>query len=148
MKPKQSKDSAIPKLLTKNYFKSRQLIVLALGSSIFLSYAQAESANLSYSPSSSSNFATTNTSLTFSSQQLSVRGVVVNADGQPIENATVKVRGSSEGTQTGTDGTFNLEVQGSRPVLVITHVSYSPKEITVAGNQPLRIVMDEGAENI
>ena len=46
-------------------------------------------------------------------QNRTVTGKVTDASGNPIANASVIVRGSSIGTKTGNDGTFNLQVSNT-----------------------------------
>lgn len=72
-------------------------------------------------------------------QRITVNGTVKDKTGAAIENATVKIKGSSGGTVTGADGTFSLSVPSSQATLVITNVGYTPFEIKVGNQTSLNI---------
>src|SRR6476646_7700848 len=73
--------------------------------------------------------------------QSRVTGKVVNqADNQPIAGATVQEKGSTNATQTVSDGTFAITVPGNA-TLIITVVGYSPLEVPVAGKTNVSISM-------
>ncbi|HUW94092.1 MAG TPA: carboxypeptidase-like regulatory domain-containing protein, partial [Bacteroidales bacterium] len=64
-----------------------------------------------------------------------VRGTVFEPDGvTPIFGATVVQKGTTNGTSTKNDGSFNITVSGQNPVLEIQFLGYMKEEITV-GNQ-------------
>lgn len=63
--------------------------------------------------------------------RLNVKGVVVDADGNPLIGATVREKGTTSGTITDVDGKFALSVtQGS--VLQISYVGMETTEVTVS----------------
>ena len=73
--------------------------------------------------------------------QKTVKGSVINkADNQPIQGASVTVKGSNTGTQTSITGTFSLNVAKDNSTIVISAVGYEPKEIGVAGKVDVEIV--------
>ena len=62
-----------------------------------------------------------------------VTGKVINqGDNQPIVGATVQQKGTTNATQTITDGTFAINVPGNA-ILVITVVGYTAQEVPVNG---------------
>ncbi|MDE7442904.1 MAG: TonB-dependent receptor plug domain-containing protein, partial [Muribaculaceae bacterium] len=81
--------------------------------------------------------------------QKPITGTVYEPDGTtPIFGATVMQTGTSNGTSTDLDGNFSLKVKGKNPTLKVTFVGYTPTEVTVKGNDPVKIVMKDGAVNL
>jgi len=72
---------------------------------------------------------------------VSITGTVVDKTGQPVEGATVTVKGDkTNATSTDKTGQFKLNVPAGA-TLVVTAVGYKPVEVAVAGNTPLSIVL-------
>jgi TonB-linked SusC/RagA family outer membrane protein len=76
-------------------------------------------------------------------QSRSVSGSVFSADdGQPVIGATVKVKGTTVGTITDTDGKFKINVPESEKTLVISFVGMKTVEIEAKNNQVVRLEAD------
>ena len=69
-------------------------------------------------------------------QTISVKGQVVDQDGEPLMGATIKVKDSTNGTVTDLDGFFELNIP-SQSVLVVSYVGFLPREIAVRGRADL-----------
>lgn len=65
--------------------------------------------------------------------QIDISGRVLDENGKPLQGASVKLKGTSIGTSTGTDGGFVLSVPDNRGVLVISFVGYENIEMAVTG---------------
>ena len=76
---------------------------------------------------------------------LVIKGIVVDAFGQPIIGANVMVKGTTNGTITDMDGHFALEVS-SGAILQISYVGYSNFEIKVGNQKNLSITLKEDSE--
>lgn len=63
-------------------------------------------------------------------QQTNVHGVVKDAKGNPVADATVSVKGTNRSALTATDGSYFIDAKPG-DVLVITHVAFGSKELTV-----------------
>ena len=73
--------------------------------------------------------------------QRTITGKVINkATQQPVANATVRVRGSVEATQTDNSGAFSLNVQKNGGELEITSIGYETIVIPVAGKTDIGMV--------
>ncbi|MCM5528390.1 TonB-dependent receptor [Parasegetibacter sp. NRK P23] len=70
--------------------------------------------------------------------QNTVRGKVTNPDGEPIIGASVIVKGTSVGTNTGEDGSFSITA-AKGAVLVISSINYTVKEVTVGDETTINI---------
>lgn len=73
-----------------------------------------------------------------------VRGRVVDTNGEPLIGATVREKGGANGTVTDVDGLFFLSVPDSA-VLQISFVGYETTEVRVAGRAMLEITLQENA---
>lgn len=78
-------------------------------------------------------------------QQSTVKGTVVDINGEPVIGASVKVDGGTTGTITDLDGNFSLLMPAGAK-LVISFVGYQTQVITVKPGTPLKVVLKEDAE--
>ncbi|MBL7768784.1 MAG: TonB-dependent receptor [Flavipsychrobacter sp.] len=69
-------------------------------------------------------------------QSRTVTGKVTDANGNPVANASVLVKGSTVGTTTGEDGNFSLTLPPNARVLVFSAIGSQSQEITI-GNRGL-----------
>ncbi|MCH4181604.1 MAG: TonB-dependent receptor [Prevotella sp.] len=74
-------------------------------------------------------------------------GRVTDEKGEPIIGATVKVKGSSNGTVTDLNGNFNLNVEGDT-YLDISYIGYRPKSIKALIGKYLSIKMEEDTKAV
>ncbi len=81
-----------------------------------------------------SSFCTVFTLLLFAQNRI-ISGKVVNAgDRSDIVGATVSVKGSTQVTTSGSDGSFTLSVPSSTVTLVVSSVGFTTKEVAVSGS--------------
>ncbi|MEO7047939.1 MAG: TonB-dependent receptor [Ferruginibacter sp.] len=69
---------------------------------------------------------------------LQVTGKVTDENGSPLQGASVKIKGTSNGTSTDNAGSFSLNV-ADNAVLVISYVGYEAKEIPVGGRTDIAV---------
>ena len=62
-----------------------------------------------------------------------VTGRVMDASGNPIPSASVVIKGSKRGTNTGQDGSFRLNVPPSARTLVISSIGFATMEVSIEG---------------
>lgn len=65
-------------------------------------------------------------------QTRTISGRVVDADGKPIPNASVIVKGSSQGTSTNSEGVFSLTVPSGTSRLVVSAVGMTTQELALS----------------
>lgn len=93
-----------------------------------------------------SSAGTNNNDYKFRWQQTNVHGVVKDAKGNAVADATVSVKGTNKSTLTASDGSFSIDAkQGD--VLVITHVSFAAKEVTV-GSGNVNVSLSDAASTM
>lgn len=76
---------------------------------------------------------------------ITVKGIVKDANNEALIGVNVKVKGDTGGTITDVNGNFKLEVNKGA-VLEISYVGYATKNVKVAGNEYLNIVLTEDSE--
>jgi len=67
-------------------------------------------------------------------QTRTVTGKVMDADGKPVANATVMVKGSTTGTSTGADGGFSIQVPSNVNRLVVSAVGLATTEVALGSS--------------
>lgn len=78
-------------------------------------------------------------------QAITVKGTVVDTNGEPVIGASVLVKGTSNGTITDIDGNFTLS--NVKPgILVVSYIGYKTNEVNVNGSTPVRVVLTEDSE--
>ncbi len=87
---------------------------------------------------------------TFSLQaQVKVSGVVSNlADNSTLIGVTVLEKGTVNGTATGIDGDYELEVADNDAVLVFSYIGYSTQEIPVGSGGTIDVALEEDVASL
>lgn len=78
-------------------------------------------------------------------QQITVQGVVKDQTGETVIGASVMEKGTTNGTITGIDGDFSLNMSPNG-TLVVLFVGYKTQEVQVKGQKQLQVVLSEDAE--
>lgn len=77
---------------------------------------------------------------------LEIRGRVLsetNPD-QPLQGASIRIKGSDAGTSTNANGEFSIEIPGDKATLVISYVGHQTVEVTVSeANANVTVVLKE-----
>ncbi|RZM21227.1 MAG: SusC/RagA family TonB-linked outer membrane protein, partial [Pedobacter sp.] len=77
-----------------------------------------------------------------------VTGKVTHAEGFPIPNVSVTVKGTTLGTITNEDGIYNIQAPDLRSVLVFSFVGLKTQEIAVKGRDRIDVVLEDGVSNL
>lgn len=78
-------------------------------------------------------------------QQITVQGVVKDQTGETVIGASVMEKGTTNGTITGINGDFSLNMSPNG-TLVVSFVGYKTQEVQVKGQKQLQVVLSEDAE--
>jgi TonB-linked SusC/RagA family outer membrane protein len=71
-----------------------------------------------------------------SAQTRVVNGKILSSQDQsPVAGVTVSVKGSSQATNTGADGSFSLAVPNGKATLVLTSVGFAEREVNLSADQ-------------
>jgi TonB-linked SusC/RagA family outer membrane protein len=83
-------------------------------------------------------------------QSRTITGTVLDVNGAPISGASVTVKGSKQGTSSGSDGKFSLNVPSSAKTLVISSVNFTLSEFDISKKSdlgPLTLVVNDASLN-
>ena len=64
-------------------------------------------------------------------QTRTITGVVRDAQGQPVSNASVIVRESKLGTSTNANGVFSITINGDAKTLIVSSIGAEPQNIPI-----------------
>lgn len=77
-----------------------------------------------------------------------VAGKITTTDGDPLAGATVKVKGTSQGAATNSEGVFNLKGVGDDAVLVISFIGFEQQEIKVGSRKTIDVILAPSADQL
>lgn len=80
-------------------------------------------------------------------EKVSVTGTVKDADGTPLPSVTVKEKGTSNQTTTGTNGVFRLSV-GTNATLVFSSIGYETLEESLKGRSTVDILLNVSSKEV
>lgn len=81
-------------------------------------------------------------------QRTTVKGIVKDHSGEALIGVNVVEKGKTNGTITGSDGMFSLNVSGKKPVLVCSYIGYVTEEIPIVSQEMLTITLKEDTEEL
>lgn len=82
-------------------------------------------------------------------QFVTISGVVTDKEGLPIPGVTVMAKGTSQGTSSRIDGTFQFNVENKDSLVICaSFVGMKKKEILYTGQSHLKIVLEEDIEKL
>lgn len=74
-------------------------------------------------------------------QNFTVKGRVLDKNGQALAGANIKAKGTTTGIAANNDGSFTIQLPNARTRLVVSYTGYVSQEIDVKGNNDLTIVL-------
>jgi len=74
-------------------------------------------------------------------QQRTISGVVRDESGKPLENVTLRLKGSMSGQQTDNNGAFRFHTESESGMLVVSLLGYQEQEIPIKGQSYFDIVL-------
>lgn len=72
-----------------------------------------------------------------------ITGKVTDENDAPLPGATIAVKGTSTGTQTGPEGQFSINAPAAGTVLIVTFIGYADQEIPVDGRSVINVKLQE-----
>lgn len=73
---------------------------------------------------------------------ITAKGIISDGEKNPLPGATIVIKGTTNGTVTNVDGTFELKCSIGN-VLVVTYIGYISQQVTVNSSQTLTIILQE-----
>ena len=72
-----------------------------------------------------------------------VKGIVRDAEGKPVAGASIVVKGTNKGTNSGADGAYTIALTSPNDVLEVSYVGFRTKTIEVKGRTVIEIDLEE-----
>lgn len=72
-------------------------------------------------------------------QERTITGKVTDANGAPLSNVSIQVKGSTSGTTSGADGSFSIRVSSSARMLVFSSVNMEAQEIVIGNKTVINV---------
>ena len=76
----------------------------------------------------------------------SIRGIVVDVNGEPLIGVTIAVPDTDQGTITDVDGHYVLNVDEKERYLSFSYVGYQTQKIEIQGRKVINVVLREATE--
>lgn len=86
--------------------------------------------------------------LTATAQTQSVKGTVVDDNGQPVSGATVRVKGERQATTTADNGTYTLPNVKTGAMLIVSFTGFDDVEVSASGTAHERIQLKRNVQNL
>ncbi len=71
-----------------------------------------------------------------------LKGTIVNANNEPVVNATIQEKDTQNGTVTDITGKFELRLKSNSGILLVSHMSYLPNQVKVPSGDVINIRME------
>ena len=81
-------------------------------------------------------------------QGILISGIVLDHNDVPLPGANILEKGTSNGTQTDFDGKFNLTVQNTDAVLIVSYLGYLRQEVSVHNRSNITVTLREDAAKL
>jgi TonB-linked SusC/RagA family outer membrane protein len=73
--------------------------------------------------------------------KITLRGKVMNEEGEAIAGATVSIKGTETGTACNEKGEYVLEYTGDDPILIVSSVGYEQQDVRIGGRTEINIML-------
>lgn len=80
-------------------------------------------------------------------QARTITGTVVDANGEPIIGANIRIKGTTTGTITDIDGNFSIEAE-PKSVIEISYIGYLTQEMVINNQKSIRILLREDTKTL
>jgi TonB-dependent starch-binding outer membrane protein SusC len=77
--------------------------------------------------------------------EISVRGIVKDSKGETLPGVSVKIKNTTVGTSTDTEGRYTLNAAGNA-VLIFTFVGYEVQEVTLNNRSTINVMLNSSSE--
>lgn len=78
--------------------------------------------------------------------QVTVTGVVTESTGDPVIGATIREKGTQNGTVTDIDGNYSIKVANANATLIFSYVGLETKEVKLAGRKNVNVTLNSDDE--
>ncbi len=75
--------------------------------------------------------------------QKAISGTIIGSNSQPMAGASVLVKGTTIGTVSKTDGSFEVTVPANRNILVVSVIGYKSREVAIGNQTNISVSLEE-----
>jgi hypothetical protein len=81
-------------------------------------------------------------------QKTAVTGTVKDYSGEVLPGVSIRIIGAAQGTVTGVDGEYSINVSDEKTVLEFSYIGYVSQQITVNGRTVIDVILQEDVANL
>ena len=81
-------------------------------------------------------------------QKKTIKGKIVDSNGEPMIGVTIAEKGTKNRAITDTNGNYTLQVEGRNPVLIVSYVGFTEQVISVENRANIDITMKEDNQTL
>ena len=81
-------------------------------------------------------------------QGITITGTVTDDNNDPLPGASVMIKGTNQGTTTGPNGSFTLQVPDANAIIVISYIGFVTREIPVGNQRTLSVTLSEDTSQL
>ena len=81
-------------------------------------------------------------------QKTAVTGTVKDSSGETLPGVSIHIVGTTQGTGTGADGTYRIDVPDEKSALEFSYTGYVTQRITVAGRTVIDVILQEDTKTL
>lgn len=90
-----------------------------------------------------------NENMSFAQQEsLTIKGKVIDSDGEPMPGTVIAIKGTSSGTTTDAEGDYTLRNVPVGSILQFSFIGYVPQEITVDNKTTINVIMLQDSHSL
>jgi TonB-dependent starch-binding outer membrane protein SusC len=72
-----------------------------------------------------------------------VKGIIKDAEGKPVAGASITIKGTTKGTNSGNDGSFTIALNSPNDVIEISYIGFKKQTIEVKGRTTIDVQLEE-----
>jgi TonB-linked SusC/RagA family outer membrane protein len=81
-------------------------------------------------------------------QKTAVTGTVKDYSGEVLPGVSIRIIGTTQGTTTGADGEYSINVSDEKAVLEFSYIGYVAQQITVGGRTVIDVILQEDTKTL
>ena len=81
-------------------------------------------------------------------QQITITGMVTDAEGEPLPGVSVMIKGTTQGTATDANGTYTALVADGNKTLVFSYVGFVSQEFVIGNRRVINVTLSEDTQQI